>query len=44
MRKSEWIEPALVQAFEAEQTDAYRLCTFEDGWAERYGTDVLVSY
>lgn len=44
MRTSEWIEPALVQAFEAEQTDAYRLCTYDDGWAERYGSDVLISY
>lgn len=44
MRISEWIEPALVQIFQAEQTDAYRLCTFKDGCAERYGTDVLVSY
>jgi 23S rRNA (cytosine1962-C5)-methyltransferase len=44
MRKSEWIEPALVKAFAAEQTDAYRLCTCDDGWVERYGGDVLVSY
>ncbi|MFN2507981.1 MAG: class I SAM-dependent methyltransferase [Chthoniobacterales bacterium] len=44
MRMSEWIEPALVKAFEAEQTDAYRLCTCTDGWADRYGTDVLISY
>ncbi len=44
MRMSEWIEPALVQAFAAEQTDAYRLCTCDDGWVERYGSDVLVSY
>lgn len=44
MIDSHWIDPALVQAFEAEQTDAYRLCTFDDGWAERFGSDVLVSY
>jgi 23S rRNA (cytosine1962-C5)-methyltransferase len=44
MRKFEWIEPALVKAFAAEQTDAYRLCTCDDGWVERYGGDVLVSY
>jgi len=44
MRISEWIEPALVKAFVEEQTDAYRLCTFDDGWAERYGNDVLISY
>lgn len=44
MRMSEWIQPDLVRAFQAEKTDAYRLCTFQDGWAERYGNDVLVSY
>ncbi len=44
MRMSEWIDPALVKAFEAEQTNAYRVCTSEEGWVERYGTDVLVSY
>ena len=44
MRMSEWIQPALVQAFAAEQTDAYRLCTSKDGWVERYGSDVLISY
>ena len=41
---SEWIDPALAKAFEAEQTDTYRLCTCDDGWAERYGSDVLISY
>jgi 23S rRNA (cytosine1962-C5)-methyltransferase len=44
MRKSEWIEPAMVKAFAAEETDAFRLCTFEDGWVECYGPDILVSY
>jgi 23S rRNA (cytosine1962-C5)-methyltransferase len=44
MNKSEWIQPELVQAFEAEQTDAYRLCTCDDGWVERYGNDILISY
>ena len=41
---SEWIDAALVKAFEAEQTDAYRVCTFPDGWVDRYGSDALVSY
>lgn len=41
---SEWIEPAAVKMFEAEQTDAYRLCTFEDGWVECFGPDLLLSY
>lgn len=44
MRMSEWIDAALVRAFEAEQTDAYRVCTFPDGWVDRYGSDALVSY
>ena len=44
MNTSEWIQPELVQAFEAEQTDAYRLCTCDDGWAERYGPEILISY
>lgn len=41
---SEWIDPALVQTFAEEQTDAYRICTCPDGWVDRYGSDVLVSY
>jgi 23S rRNA (cytosine1962-C5)-methyltransferase len=41
---SEWIQPALVKQFEAEETDAYRVCTYPDGWVERFGPDVLVSY
>lgn len=44
IRMSEWIEPTLVQEFAAEATDAYRICTYPDGWVDRYGTDVLVSY
>ncbi len=44
MNSSYWIDASLVKAFAAEQTDAYRLCTFDDGWAERFGGDVLISY
>jgi 23S rRNA (cytosine1962-C5)-methyltransferase len=44
MKMSEWIDPAIVQALAAEGTDAYRICTFPDGWVERFGTDVLISY
>lgn len=44
MTTSQWIEPALVHALEGEQTDAFRLCTRDEGWAERYGSDVLISY
>ena len=30
--------------FEAEGTDAYRLSTIRDGWAERFGQDILISF
>ena len=43
-KMSAWIEPALFRAFEAEQTDAHRLCTCPDGWVERFGPDALISY
>ena len=41
---SEWVDAELVKAFEAEQTNAYRVCTFPDGWVDRYGSDAVVSY
>ncbi|PZR76280.1 MAG: hypothetical protein DLM73_02935 [Chthoniobacterales bacterium] len=44
MKISEWIEPELHRQFVAEQTDALRLCTAPEGWAERFGVDVLISY
>ena len=44
MRMSEWIDAALVKAFEAEATNAYRVCTFPDGWVDRYGAEALVSH
>ena len=40
----DWLDLAVVRDFAAEKTDAYRLCTKRDGWAERYGADALVSY
>ncbi len=40
----DWIDFGLVRDFAAEKTDAYRLCTKRDAWAERFRTDVLVSY
>src|ERR1043165_1842599 len=43
-RKSEWIDMELLRAFQAEGTDAHRLCTIRDGWVERYGRDVIISY
>jgi 23S rRNA (cytosine1962-C5)-methyltransferase len=39
-----WIERELLDQFEAEQTNAHRLCTAHSGWVERYGDDVLVSF
>jgi 23S rRNA (cytosine1962-C5)-methyltransferase len=39
-----WIDPALFRDFQAEGTDAHRLCTMEDGWVERFGRDVLISF
>jgi 23S rRNA (cytosine1962-C5)-methyltransferase len=43
-KKSEWIDLKLLRDFEAEGTDAHRLCTIDDGWVERFGRDILVSY
>lgn len=42
--KTTWIGPDLMRDFEAETTTAYRLCTAVDGWVERFGDDVLVSF
>jgi len=42
--ESKWIDAALLRDFEAEGTDAHRLCTIEDGWVERFGGDVLISF
>src|SRR5215475_688275 len=39
-----WIDPALLRDFRAEGTDSHRLCTMEDGWVERFGRDVLISF
>jgi 23S rRNA (cytosine1962-C5)-methyltransferase len=44
MRTFEWIDLDLILAFAAENTDAYRLCTCDDGWVECFGTDILISY
>src|SRR4051812_1441668 len=40
----DWIDFGLVRDFSAEETTAYRLCTKNAGWVERYGTDAIVSY
>jgi 23S rRNA (cytosine1962-C5)-methyltransferase len=39
-----WIDPGLLRDFKAEGTDTHRLCTIEDGWVERFGSDILISY
>jgi len=39
-----WIDPTLLRDFQAEGTDAHRLCTTEDGWVERFGRDILISF
>jgi len=39
-----WIDPILLRDFRAEGTDVHRLCTVEDGWIERFGRDVLISF
>jgi 23S rRNA (cytosine1962-C5)-methyltransferase len=39
-----WIDPSLLRDFQAEGTDTHRLCTIEDGWVERFGRDVLISF
>lgn len=41
---SHWISPALVAQFAAAKTDAHRIYSGTDAWAERLGGDVLVSY
>jgi 23S rRNA (cytosine1962-C5)-methyltransferase len=42
--KAEWIDTTLLRDFQAEGTDSHRLCTIEDGWVERFGRDLLVSF
>ena len=39
-----WIDASLFRDFQAEGTNAHRLCTIEDGWVERFGQDILISF
>jgi 23S rRNA (cytosine1962-C5)-methyltransferase len=39
-----WIDASLFRDFQAEGTDLHRLCTVEDGWVERFGRDILISF
>jgi 23S rRNA (cytosine1962-C5)-methyltransferase len=41
---SGWIDASLFRDFQAEGTDAHRLCTMADGWVERFGLDILISF
>jgi 23S rRNA (cytosine1962-C5)-methyltransferase len=41
---SGWIDASLFRDFQTEGTDAHRLCTMEDGWVERFGHDILISF
>jgi 23S rRNA (cytosine1962-C5)-methyltransferase len=41
---SGWIDAHLFRDFQAEGTDAHRLCTIENGWVERFGRDILISF
>jgi 23S rRNA (cytosine1962-C5)-methyltransferase len=42
--KSEWIDLELMRHFATEGTDAHRLCTIDNGWVERFGREILISY
>lgn len=44
MKRGEWVDCESLFAFEAEGTNAHRLCTIDGGWAERFGHDVLISF
>src|SRR5215475_15629678 len=39
-----WVDPDLLRDFQSEGTDSHRLCTIENGWVERFGSDVLISF
>jgi 23S rRNA (cytosine1962-C5)-methyltransferase len=44
MRTNEWIDRELLAAFGADGTNAHRLCTIDNGWAEAFGADGLISF
>jgi 23S rRNA (cytosine1962-C5)-methyltransferase len=39
-----WISASLFRDFQAEGTDAHRFCTVQDGWVERFGRDIVISF
>ncbi len=44
MKKGDWIDSEPLAQFQADGTNAHRLCTIDNGWAERFGADVLISF
>ena len=42
--KSHWVDATMLRDFASEGTSAHRLCTIAEGWVERFGDDVLLSY
>jgi 23S rRNA (cytosine1962-C5)-methyltransferase len=44
MERNDWIDRTTLDVFEGEGTNAHRLCTIDNGWAERFGRDVLISF
>jgi 23S rRNA (cytosine1962-C5)-methyltransferase len=44
MKNGDWIDSELLYEFESEGTNAHRLCTIDNGWAERFGANVLISF
>ena len=44
MKRNYWIDRTTLDAFENEGTNAHRLCTTDNGWAERFDRDILISF
>src|SRR5437764_10860861 len=44
MGRNYWIDRTTLDDFESEGTNAHRLCTIDNGWAERFGRDILISF
>jgi 23S rRNA (cytosine1962-C5)-methyltransferase len=44
MNKNEWITPELLGRFAVDGTTAYRLCTINEGWVERFADEILISF
>ncbi|PYK29454.1 MAG: hypothetical protein DME57_10245 [Verrucomicrobia bacterium] len=44
MQVNEWLNRQPLGTFEHEGTNAHRLCTIDNGWAERFERDVVISF